>query len=228
MNRSFKALATLLGYPTPQLVAALPEVRAALQAERRMPRSQRRALAALCDELQQARGLAAEERYVALFDRSRATSLNLFEHVHGDSRDRGQAMVDLNAMYAQAGLALAGHELPDYLPALLEFLSLQPFEVAQAMLGESAPIVRKIGAALAARGSRYAAVLAAALALVGEKGFAAQPRAAQEKPLDLDWVDEPVEFGPAGAAAACAAASAKPAVIQFVPRPGHGDRGAAR
>ena len=56
---------------------------------------------------------------------ARRLSLHLFEHVHGESRDRGQAMVDLKAMYENAGLFVT-RELPDYVPLLLEFLSTQP------------------------------------------------------------------------------------------------------
>jgi nitrate reductase delta subunit len=140
-------------------------------------------------------------------------------------------MVDLKALYARAGLALAGNELPDYFPALLEFLSLQPPEVAKEMLGDSAHILRKVGDALAARGSRYGAVFAAALALAGEKGLSEHPervKAEPEKPLDEEWAEAPVVFGPAaspnyGGAAVpgggCAGASPRPAVVQFMPRP---------
>jgi nitrate reductase molybdenum cofactor assembly chaperone NarJ/NarW len=230
MTITFKALSALLTYPGDELLAALPEIRALLDGERRLPRAVRRALAGLADELAAMDALDAQERYVALFDRGRTTSLHLFEHVHGESRDRGQAMVDLKALYAQAGLALAGNELPDYLPALLEFLSLQPPAVAEEMLGDSAHILRKLGDALAARGSRYAAVLAAVLALAGERGLSAHPERAAtepEKPLDEEWAEEPVVFGPAarpdyGCAATpggCGTATPRPAVVQFMPRP---------
>jgi nitrate reductase delta subunit len=230
MTTTFKALSALLTYPGDELIAALPDIRALLDGERRLPRAVRRALAELIDELAARDVLDAQERYVDLFDRGRATSLHLFEHVHGESRDRGQAMVDLKALYARAGLALAGNELPDYFPALLEFLSLQPPEVAKEMLGDSAHIVRKVGDALAARGSRYAAVFAAALALVGEKGLSEHPervKAEPEKPLDEEWAEAPVVFGPAaspnyGGAATpgggCGSAAPRPAVVQFMPR----------
>ena len=127
MTITFKALAALLAYPSDDLVAALPEILDVLEGDRRLPRRVRADLAALVDELRWMDPLDAQVRYVATFDRGRAACLHLFEHVHGESRDRGQAMVDLKSMYERAGLALAGHELPDYLPALLEFLSLQPF-----------------------------------------------------------------------------------------------------
>ena len=67
-----------------------------------------------------------QERYVLLFDRTRSLSLHLFEHVYGESRDRGQAMVDLKQLYEQHGLFMSSSELPDYLPLFLEFLSAVP------------------------------------------------------------------------------------------------------
>ena len=79
-----------------------------------------------------------EAAYVELFDRGRATSLHLFEHVHGDSRDRGPAMIDLQRTYEQAGLVSRRDELPDYLPVMLEFASTQPPREARAFLGEIA------------------------------------------------------------------------------------------
>lgn len=217
MTITFKALAALLSYPNDELVAALPEIRAMVRDERKLPRATREALVALADELATADLLDAQERYVALFDRGRATSLHLFEHVHGESRDRGQAMVDLQSLYERAGLVLAGRELPDYLPALLEFLSLQPIEVAQEMLGDSAHLVRAIGSAVAKRGSAYAAVFASTLALVGEKGLEAAPPPPEDKPLDDEWFEAPVVFGPA-AGASCGVAPPAQSVMTFVPR----------
>jgi nitrate reductase delta subunit len=217
MTITFKALAALLTYPDEPLLAALPEIRAAIHAERRLTRAMRKALDLLIDELASGDAIDAQERYVALFDRGRSTCLHLFEHVHGDSRDRGQAMVDLKALYEQAGLALAGSELPDYLPAMLEFLSLQPREVAVDMLGDSAHLVRNIGDALASRGSRYAAILEAVLALVGESGLSARPAIDADKPLDEEWTEAPVVFGPASARS-CSTSRPASAVMQFVPR----------
>jgi nitrate reductase delta subunit len=217
MSITYKALAALLAYPDEQLVAALPEIRAVVEADRALPRAERRDLVALADEIASGDLIDAQERYVALFDRGRATSLHLFEHVHGESRDRGQAMVDLKAEYARAGLTLVDGELPDYLPALLEFLSMQPREVAEMMLGESAHLLRKVGNALAARRSRYAAVVAAALALVGEKGLDPTAGVEPDKPIDEEWAEAPVVFGP-GAAPSCGTGTPASAVVKFMPR----------
>lgn len=197
------ALSALLAYPERELIDALPEIRAAIGEDSLVPRAARRELDAFLEELSGADLYDAQERYVALFDRSRALSLHLFEHVHGESRDRGQAMVDLAALYRARGLEAAGGELPDYLPLFLEYVSLLPAREAKDQLAETAEILRGIGDRLARRGSRYCAVLAALLALSGEPGLservASRPQAADEdsgEALDLAWKDEPVTFGP--------------------------------
>ncbi|MGA8049690.1 MAG: nitrate reductase molybdenum cofactor assembly chaperone, partial [Burkholderiales bacterium] len=158
--KTLRVCAVLLAYPEPELLCALPELRAALDAERLLPRAVQAELKGLIEELGGEPLTASQERYVALFDRSRALSLHLFEHVHGESRDRGQAMVDLASMYGTRGLAVDGRELPDYLPAFLEFASLLPAPESRGLLGESADILRALGDRLAARGSRYCAVFA--------------------------------------------------------------------
>jgi nitrate reductase delta subunit len=130
---------------------------------------------------------------VELFDRGRATSLHLFEHVHGDSRDRGPAMIDLAQTYEKAGLYLAPGELPDYLPAVLEFVSTQPATEARAFLDEMSHIFNSLFNALQGRASPYASVLGALLELAGEK---AQPvKIAAEQPLDESWIEPRVFDG---------------------------------
>ena len=221
----FKALGALLTYPTAELLAALPEIAAVVDADSRLSRKDRAALHELLAQLAAADALDAQERYVALFDRGRQPSLNLFEHVHGESRDRGPAMVDLMQVYARAGYALAANELPDYLPVLLEFLSRRPWAEAKDMLTDCAHILRRLGEALRDRDSRYDAVPAALLAMIGEAGLAAKApenkagaeQAGSEKALDEEWLDAPVIFGPAGAPG-CATNQPAVSVIKFVPR----------
>jgi len=131
--------------------------------------------------------LRSEAEYVELFDRGRRTALHLFEHVHGDSRDRGQAMVDLTQTYERAGLMLAPGELPDYLPVVLEFASTQPPAEARAFLRETAHIARSIFSALLERQSPYASVLAAVLDLAGER---VDPVPLADEPsLDEAWAN---------------------------------------
>ena len=152
--KTFKALGALLSYPESPLIDALPEIRAVIADEALLPKARQAALGELMDDMAQTELMAQQERYVELFDRLRSLSLHLFEHVHGESRDRGQAMVDLSAMYARQGLVLADNELPDYLPALLEFLSRLPLKEAKTLLKDAAHIFEAIASRLARRGSR--------------------------------------------------------------------------
>jgi len=191
MQKTLRVLAALLGYPDARLRGHLAEMRDLLRDERALAPSRLSELDLLMDMLGRADPLEAEAAYVELFDRGRATSLHLFEHVHGESRDRGPAMIDLGQTYEKAGLVLAEGELPDYLPAVLEFVSTQPPREARAFLVEMAHILNAIFGALRRRDSRYASVLGALLELAGEK---AQPVAvAPEPPIDESWA-EPVAF----------------------------------
>jgi nitrate reductase molybdenum cofactor assembly chaperone NarJ/NarW len=135
--------------------------------------------------------MEVESRYVETFDRGRATSLHLFEHVHGDSRDRGPAMVDLAQTYAKAGLMMGPEELPDHLCVVLEFASTQPAQLASDFLGEMEHILTAIFSALLKRESPYATVVAAVLELAGQK-VQAVPVVADEA-MDEAWV-EPMAF----------------------------------
>ena len=191
MAKSLRVLAALLGYPDDRMRRHLAEMSGLLREEDALSFSRRVELDALIDTLRSADPLETESAYVELFDRGRATSLHLFEHVHGDSRDRGPAMIDLGQTYEKAGLILAEGELPDYLPAVLEFVSTQPSREARAFLAEMAHIFNAIFSALQQRNSTYASVLGALLDLAGEKGQAVKPVA--DEPLDESWA-EPVVF----------------------------------
>jgi nitrate reductase delta subunit len=191
MKKSLRVLAAVLGYPDGQLRSDLPEMRALLQDERALSPSRLAELDALMDMLWRAEPLEAEADYVELFDRGRGTSLHLFEHVHGDSRERGPVMIDLGQTYEKAGLILAEGELPDYLPAVLEFASTQPVREARAFLGEMAHILNAIFGALLDRSSPYASVFGALLELAGEKAQPVKPPA--EEALDESWA-EPLVF----------------------------------
>ena len=191
-SHTLRVLAALLSYPAAGMRAHLAEMREILRTEGALTAARRAEIEALIDALAHRDALDAEAAYVELFDRGRGTSLHLFEHVHGDSRDRGPAMIDLAKTYEQAGLYLAEGELPDYLPAVLEFVSTQPAREAAAFLGETAHILTAIFSALQARKSAYASVLGALLELAGEKAQAVAPVA--EESLDESWEEPPV-FG---------------------------------
>lgn len=190
---TLRVLAALLAYPDHEMRGYLGEMRAILLSEHALSPERRQEIDALIDSLITADPLEAEAGYVELFDRGRATSLHLFEHVHGDSRDRGPAMIDLAQTYEKAGLYLAPGELPDYLPAVLEFVSTQPATEARAFLGEMSHIFNSLFNALQGRASPYASVVGALLELAGEK---AQPvKIAAEQPLDESWIEPRVFDG---------------------------------
>lgn len=215
MTYTLRALAWLLRYPDAGLRAAAPALGDALRAEAALPAPRLAELDALVERLRTAPDLAAEAEYVDLFDRGRRTALHLFEHVHGDSRDRGPAMIDLAQTYERAGLQLGAGELPDYLPVVLEFASTQPPREACAFLGEIAHIVRAIFSALLERRSPYAGVLGAVLDLAGEK---AERVALPEEPaLDDSWA-EPAAFGGCSTAGQSRPGAAGEHPIQIVRR----------
>ena len=189
---TLRALAHLLRYPDATMRAHLTDIHTALNAEDAIGRVRRAELDTLMDRLL-TDGLDAEAVYVDLFDRGRGTALHLFEHVHGDSRDRGPAMVDLVLTYEAAGLLLEPTELPDHLTVLLEYASTQPTPEARAFVGEFAHILQSIHAALARRQSDYAAVVAAVLDLSGQP-LDAKAAVPADEPLDESW-EEPQAFG---------------------------------
>lgn len=188
---TLRVLAHLLRYPDSQFVAHIEDMRAALRVEAALPGKRLAELDALLQHMAHAPRLDIESTYVELFDRGRQTALHLFEHVHGDSRDRGPAMIDLIQTYERAGLYLGDQELPDHLPVLLEFASTQPAPQAREFMAEFAHIVRVIFSALLARRSPYASVLAAVLELAGDKAQAVP--LAPEPALDDGW-EEPAAF----------------------------------
>ncbi len=205
--RTFKALSALLTYPEPALLASTDELAAALAGEGLLAAAHQAALKKLLTDLAALNPLEAQERYVALFDRNRSLSLHLYEHVHGESRDRGQAMVQLGEIYRLHGVEIDAHELPDYLPLFLEFLSLLPVKAAASLLSEAVHVVAALEERLAKRGSPYAAVMAAIVALAAKPAertaieevlAALKPEADSPDALDRQWEEEAVRFTASG------------------------------
>lgn len=199
---TLKVLSALLSYPQADTLAALDEMAAAVDQENRLPPAQAAALLSFIESWRGSDLLDLQEAYVALFDRGRSLSLHLFEHVHGESRDRGQAMVDLLALYESCGYQLAARELPDYIPLFLEYLSQQTPATAVALLQDAMPVLSLLGARLAERGSPYRVLFDALAGLAGEPADAEQIRqqAAAEGPdatlanMDQIWEEETVSF----------------------------------
>jgi len=156
--RLLKLIAVLLDYPQDDLWAHADELREAC-ADPALSPARRVALRGFVDDLVAQEPMAAQERWLGLFDRGRAMSLLLFEHIHGESRDRGQAMVDLLATYRGHGFELGVKQLPDYLPVVLEYLSLRPVEEVRDWLSHVAHILELLAARAQERGSPYAVLL---------------------------------------------------------------------
>jgi nitrate reductase molybdenum cofactor assembly chaperone NarJ/NarW len=211
MIKALKAFSSLLTYPTAELQQVCGEISEAIEAETAIPLIVRDRLHKLLTELATDDIYDLQERYVLLFDRTRSLSLHLFEHVHGESRDRGQAMIDLKAQYEKAGLFMGAAELPDFLPLFLEFLSTLPAQEASDMLAQPAHILAAMAERLRKRGSSYQAVFRALVALAAAKPKEAEvaallalpdPDASDFAALDAAWEDEQVTFGP-GASDGC-------------------------
>lgn len=205
MHMPLKAISALLSYPTVDLQAASAELIEALQQGNLLPAETIESLAALVNTIASSDIYDLQETYVALFDRSRTLSLNLFEHVHGESRDRGGAMVDLVENYRAAGFEPQSSELPDHLPVLLEFLALRPLGEAREVLADAAHILEGLQVRLNRRESQYAPVFAALLHISGaeaNKEALAELLAVKDTdPEDLEaldevWEESEVTFGP--------------------------------
>jgi nitrate reductase molybdenum cofactor assembly chaperone NarJ/NarW len=205
MDRTLKALSLILSYPTADLQAAMPEIGGVLAAETRLTAAARRDLRPLIEALGGPDLYDLQEDYVMLFDRSRTLSLNLFEHVHGESRDRGAAMVSLVETYREAGFDPISSDLPDHLPVLLEFLATRPAPEMREMLADAAHIFATLAKRLERRESVYAAVFDALWQLSGSvadhETVAAMLTHPEDDPTDLAtldavWAESEVTFGP--------------------------------
>jgi nitrate reductase molybdenum cofactor assembly chaperone NarJ/NarW len=198
---TFKALSVLLEYPNQDLLDNLEKVKAAITSEALIPAKQLKPLFCFMDEMAPRKLLQLQEDYVDTFDRSRANSLYLFEHVHGESRDRGQAMVDLIEQYQTHGYDMGGAELPDFIPLFLEFLSILPVKQAQEYLNEVIHLIAAIGAKLKDKENGYADVFRALQALGSvkiDKEFVDQAvRHARNEDTSLDAMDREWEEAPA-------------------------------
>ncbi|MET3528665.1 nitrate reductase molybdenum cofactor assembly chaperone [Phenylobacterium koreense] len=205
MSRTLKALSLLLSYPTEELKADAQSLRAAIASEHDLKPRTRSALDPLFEEFARDELLDLQGRYTDLFDRTRSLSLHLFEHVHGESRERGQAMIDLRETYLAQGFYMTPDELPDYLPAFLEFASLLPAREARRLLAQPSHVFQALFERLAKRRTPYAAVLQAIVELSGARvdpdaieDLRRQPDASADDftAVDAAWEEAPVRFGP--------------------------------
>ena len=185
--KTFKVLSLLLMYPEPDWLAALPELEDALVDEADFNGDACSRLAPLFEQLRESKLIALQENYVATFDRNPSHSLHLFEHIHGESRDRGSAMTDLLNEYWKHDFDASATELPDYVPLFLEFLSLLPPEEALALLGDAVHVLATIGRKLDAGGSPYATAfqLLEALSPVQAQALAEPPVRDMDEAMEM-------------------------------------------
>ncbi|MGZ8284891.1 MAG: nitrate reductase molybdenum cofactor assembly chaperone [Allosphingosinicella sp.] len=206
MKLTLRALAALLSYPSEELQAHVGEVRDAIATEAALPRGVRRGLEPLLGSFETEDLLDLQAGYSELFDRSRSLSLHLFEHVHGDSRERGQAMIDLGKQYMDSGFFLEASELPDFVPVFLEYASCLPPAEAREMLGQPGHVFAALAERLDKRGSAYSGIFHAVVALAGVRPDAeAIAELAENTPeedpakIDEEWEEAPVSFSSGGA-----------------------------
>lgn len=198
MRLTLRVLSALLRYPDEAVQQAAPELASVLAKDGLLSVEQRSAIQPLLDDLANTDLLDLQERYVGLFDRGRAVSLHLFEHVHGESRDRGQAMVDLRTRYEVQGLEIAAKELPDYLPLFLEYLSVLPPAQAADELSQPGVILSALAERLEDKGTPYAAPMRILADLAGAGGEAFEIAPADDPDdlaaLDAAWEEEQIRF----------------------------------
>jgi nitrate reductase delta subunit len=201
VRRTLRAFAALLGYPSEELRANIAEIRAAIRAEAMLGAEQDTRLEPLLRSFETEDLLDLQAAYSELFDRSRSLSLHLFEHVHGDNRERGQAMIDLGRQYMEAGFFLEANELPDFVPVFLEFASCLPAVELVEMLGQPVHVFAALAERLDRRETPYAAIFHGLVALAGvepDKAAIAEiaERTPEEDPADIDaeWEEAPVSF----------------------------------
>jgi nitrate reductase delta subunit len=200
MRLTLKAFAALLGYPSIELKEHAGEIAEAIRSEGVLPRPALQRLQPLLDRLGVEDLLDQQSVYSELFDRSRSVSLHLFEHVHGDSRERGQAMIDLGQQYLEHGFYLEASELPDFIPVFLEYAAFLPPAEAREAIGQPAHVFAALAERLDKRGADYAGVFHAIVALAGARPDAATVAQVSDNtppvdpPVEEDWEETPVSF----------------------------------
>lgn len=212
MAMTYRALSRLLSYPDAQLQREARTCVELIQCEGLVPARTVGDLRKLADHVAGQDLYEAQAAYVDLFDRTRSVSLHLYEHVHGESRERGPAMVGLIELYRAHGLEMEANDLPDHLPVFLEFLSVLPEAESASLIGEAAHVLEAISARLAKRRSHYQSVFQALLTISDKPAdsVAVQSLLAiqDDDPGDLEaldraWAEAPVNFGAGDARDGC-------------------------
>ena len=211
-SRQLKLISLLLDYPQEELWSLGKDIRESIYALG-FGNQARHDLHGFVDQLLASEPMQAEASWSETFDRGRAMSLLMFEHIHGESRDRGQAMVDLMETYRKNGFEIDRRELPDYLPLLLEYLAQRPEDEGREWLSHLTQILNLLAARAHERNSPYAVLFEQLIRHAGETPDLSsfRRRAANEErddtpeAMDKVWEEEAVKFGPeAPASDACA------------------------
>ena len=210
--RLLKVISLLLDYPSDELFTddTLQACQDIVATSRLISPDVRGEIASFIDELIELGTIDAQSRYDGLFERGRSLSLWLFEHVHGESRDRGQAMVDLMGQYEEAGFEIGVKELPDFLPMYLEFLAYQATQIDDEMqirmdIADVSHILALLGARLVDKDSSYASLFKALLQVAGKPLSIIDDELAKmhKEPqaddttmdaIDQEWGEEVVDF----------------------------------
>lgn len=199
MIKTYKILSLCLSYPNADLQAFLSDIEKELQKEALLSSQKIKDLCSFVSHFKNMDLTDWQAQYVQLFDYSRSASLHLFEHIKSDSKDRGQAMVNLLEFYKENGLELSVNELPDYLPVFLEFLSTQKTQKAAELLSEPIQIIDRVKEALSEKQNPYSQIFSAIISLSAKQPDkkTTENIINNEKPLDLDaeYEEEPIEFG---------------------------------
>jgi nitrate reductase delta subunit len=206
MKNTLRALAAQLGYPSAELKANIEEIRDAISCDSVLGIAEHARLEPLLRLFEENDLLDLQAAYSELFDRSRSLSLHLFEHVHGDSRERGQAMIDLGQQYMESGFFLEASELPDFVPVFLEYASCLPPGEGREMLAQPAHVFAALAERLDKREAAYAGIfhclVALAKARVDKDARAVIDRntpVEDAADIDAEWEEAPVSFINSGA-----------------------------
>lgn len=155
----YKVLSALLEYPDEELKAALPEIGEVLADDGSIGAQERAVLEKFLQWLGESDLIELQAGYVQTFDLTPEHSLHLTHHLFGDDRGRGPALIDLTEYYKEFGLEADAHELPDYLPMILEFASTLEEIEAQVFLNETVKVLTQLAANLEKVASPYAPLL---------------------------------------------------------------------
>lgn len=215
-------LSRLIDYPSDELYQHGDDITTLISEDKHLNHQHKSALLAFVSQRFSGSLLDWQADYDGLFERGRSLSLLIYEHIHGESRDRGQAMVNLLDQYKAAGLDIGVRELPDYIPLFLEFASTQGDENARGWLQDIAPILALLAVRLEKRKCNYSALFTALVSLsnasldmkaIREK-VKDEKRDDTHKALDKVWEEEAVTFGGDAVNGGCPKNVSKPSESQ--------------